>query len=147
VGNAVTHNSIAASSNGASDVHISVQRKTTMTTNRLGITALGSAARTTLVAAITSAVAIVTASTAYALTPEQIQGYCSAHFGTYSTFTDKNGRTVSLCCYPDEHQCESWTDGLYDGYVPNKVGPPVSRPAVPPGNHAPIQTSPPPAAH
>jgi hypothetical protein len=104
--------------------------------------------RATLIAAITFAITILIAPTAYAdpTSEEDIQGGCERRGGTYTTSTDYRGNTTSTCCYKGVG-CDVYINGTWDHSYPLKALPPVSGPAAPPPDHAPIVTKQPPAAY
>ncbi len=80
----------------------------------------------------------------------QIQANCKDVGGTYNPpVIGSSGASYSSCCYRDaegKYGCDYYQDGVYIGTSAQKLGPPVSGPAAPPANNAPIQTNPPPGA-
>jgi len=108
--------------------------------------------RGTLITAASIAISVLTATTAGAQqqTEQQIKAGCDEANGTYSTVPNPDA-TYSVCCYHDykgRPYCDTYVNGSYTGTFPGeaKPPPPVSGPAAPPANNAPIPTKPPPAA-
>ena len=111
---------------------------------------IGAASRLIPVAVMVTAALVSTAPAAAAQTEKQIQANCAGVNGGYNTHT-LNGNTYTSCCYKDAEgvrACDIYVNGVYQGNIPYKQGPPPpSAFPKPPPNAAPIPTNPPPEAH
>ena len=108
--------------------------------------------RTIFIAAVALAIGTIAAPAASAQkqTESEIKAGCDEAGGVYHTRVDSDGGNTTTCCYRDNEghrYCDMFIDGNYIDTSPGKAPPPVSGPAAPPANNAPIQTNPPPAAH
>jgi len=102
--------------------------------------------RGTFIAAIATALAFATAPASYgAQTEQEIKANCEGVGGEYFSHpNDSAGNRWSTCCYKDPvfhvTHCADYINGEYS---PSAAPPPVSGPATPPANNAPIHTNPP----